>query len=232
MEIKDIQKLLNLKGFGPLTEDGKAGPKTELAIKKFQISRNLKADGLVGPKTVEELLVCNTSEVDKVETFVDQLSLQRISKLHPKLREECKKIMAEVNQKTYTKASFCRITFTLRTFAEQQAIYNQGRTTPGQKVTNAKPGQSIHNYGLAVDIAFVINGKDASWDVKKDWDRDGQSDWMEVVAVFKKYGWEWGGDWVSFKDMPHFQKTFGYSWQKLLNLKNAGKVDQEGYVII
>ena len=71
----------------------------------------------------------------------------------------------------------------------------------------------------------------ASWDTKADLDKDNLSDWLEVVNVFKKYGWEWGGDW-RFKDLPHFQKTFGYSWQKLLELHKAGKVDKQGYVLI
>jgi peptidoglycan L-alanyl-D-glutamate endopeptidase CwlK len=38
---------------------------------------------------------------------------------------------------------------------------------------------------------------------------------MECVAIFKKYGWEWGGDWKKFKDAPHFQKTFGYTTTQL-----------------
>ena len=54
----------------------------------------------------------------------------------------------------------------------------------------------------------------------KDYDEDGKADWTEVVEVFKKYGWEWGGNWSSIKDYPHFQKTFGYTWQKLLDKYN------------
>lgn len=152
---------------------------------------------------------------------MDQLSLKRVQLLHPLLREEATKILAETDAIVNTKNSFCRYTFTLRSFAEQAAIYAQGRTKPGKKVTNAKAGQSIHNYGLALDIAFVINGTEASWDTKKDWDRDGQADWMEVVMIFKKYGWEWGGNWVTFKDMPHFQKSFGLGWRDLLAKHNA-----------
>lgn len=103
-----------------------------------------------------------------------------------------------------------------------------GRTKPGRKVTNAKAGQSIHNYGLSLDIVLIIDGKTASWDVKKDWDNDRQSDWMEVVSIFKKYGWSWGGDWRTFKDMPHFEKTFGNTWRTLIKKPK----DKVGYPIL
>lgn len=163
--------------------------------------------------------------------MVDKLSLDRIQKLHPKLRAEAEQITREIGAVLTGRAMF-RVTFTLRTFAEQDALYAQGRTKPGPKVTNARAGSSLHNYGLALDFAFVIDGKDASWDESKDWDNDKKSDWMEVVEIFEKHGWEWGGRWKSLHDGPHFQKTFGYTWQQLLNLHNAGKVDKEGYVII
>lgn len=153
---------------------------------------------------------------------LDKLSLQRIQTLHPKLRAEATQILSDINCSVNTPNSFCRIAFGLRTFQEQQALYNQGRTTPGARVTKAKPGQSMHNYGLAVDIAFIINGSQASWDTKKDWDGDKQSDWMEVVAIFKRYGWAWGGDWRSFVDMPHFEKTWGLGWQDLKKKMDKG----------
>jgi peptidoglycan L-alanyl-D-glutamate endopeptidase CwlK len=54
---------------------------------------------------------------------------------------------------------------------------------------------------------------------------------MEVVAVFKRYGWEWGGDW-RFVDQPHFQKTLGYSIVQLRKLHSENKVDQNGFVKI
>lgn len=114
----------------------------------------------------------------------------------------------------------------LRTFAEQQALYNQGRTKPGKIVTKARAGSSYHNYGLAIDIVLLVdkdnNGtyETASWDMIKDFDGDNVADWMEIVAIFKKYGWGWGGDWRSMKDYPHFEKTFGYSVSNLLNKWN------------
>ena len=166
---------------------------------------------------------------------MDEISLQRITKAHPKVRAELLKIYKEANNKLGK--SRLRFAYVLRTFKEQTDLFAKGRTAKGGIVTNAKAGQSFHNYGLAVDIVMLIdkdgNGtfETASWDTIADLDKDNLSDWLEVVNVFKKYGWEWGGDW-RFKDLPHFQKTFGYSWQKLLELHKAGKVDKQGYVLI
>jgi peptidoglycan L-alanyl-D-glutamate endopeptidase CwlK len=151
----------------------------------------------------------------------DKVTLDRINLLHPRLRDEVIKMYDEIVA-ALTGSAMCRFAYTLRTFAEQDALYAQGRTKAGLKVTNAKGGQSYHNYGLAIDIVLLVdkdkNGtyESASWDIKTDFDGDGKSDWMEIVTIFKRYGFEWGGDWKSFKDKPHFQKTFGYTWQQLL----------------
>ena len=146
---------------------------------------------------------------------MDKITVDRIQLLHPKLRQEAMQIYTEICG-ALSKNVICRFSHTLRTFAEQNALYAIGRTKPGKIVTNAKGGQSYHNYGLAIDIV-LIQDKDgngtfetASWDDRLDADGDGRADWMEVVAIFKRYGWEWGGDW-KFSDKPHFQKTFGKS---------------------
>lgn len=116
----------------------------------------------------------------------------------------------------------------LRTIEEQNLMYAQGRTFPGRKITNAKGGQSIHNYGFAVDICLIIDKKEASWDTAKDWDNDKIADWYECVKIFAKHGWEWGGNWKNFKDLPHFDKRNFNNWRALSKLKK----DKNGYVII
>lgn len=146
----------------------------------------------------------------------DQITLERIKLLHPKLRDEVVEIYDEISEALIGSA-MCRFSYTLRTFAEQNVLFAQGRTKPGKIVTKARGGLSYHNYGMAIDIVLIINGKEASWNDKKDFDGDGNADWMEVVNIFKQYGWEWGGDW-QFKDSPHFQKTFGKSVRELLAL--------------
>lgn len=144
---------------------------------------------------------------------MDGKTLERIELLHPSVREEVKEIYTEICERLTGKA-LCRFSYTLRTFAEQDALYAQGRTTEGKIVTKAKGGQSWHNYGLAIDVVLLIdkdgNGsyETASWDTRTDFDNDSIADWDEIVFVFGLYGWEWGGTW-KFTDKPHFQKTFG-----------------------
>ena len=113
----------------------------------------------------------------------DQVTLDRINLLHPKLRDEVVKMYDEIVA-ALTGSAICRFAYTLRTFAEQDALYAQGRTKGGLKVTNAKGGQSYHNYGLAIDIVLLVdkdkNGtyEKASWDIKTDFDGDGKDDVM------------------------------------------------------
>jgi peptidoglycan L-alanyl-D-glutamate endopeptidase CwlK len=161
---------------------------------------------------------------------MDKVTLERIELLHPDLRKEAKEIYDDICDRL-TGNIICRFSHTLRTFAEQDGLFAIGRTKPGKKVTNARGGQSFHNYGLAIDIVLLVdkNGdgkfETASWDTTLDGDKDKTSDWMECVSVFKIHGWEWGGDWKSFKDLPHFQKTFGFTTPQLKARKKITGTD-------
>ena len=170
---------------------------------------------------------------------LDSISLERIKTLHPKIRQEVLDIYTHINNKILGKGVRLRFAYTLRTNEEQDTLYAQGRTklfdNNGKRlgiVTNAKGGQSIHNYGLALDIVLLLdkNGdgtfETASWDTKADFDKDGTSDWKEVVTYFKSKGWVWGGDW-KFVDAPHFEKTFGYNWKALQSKMNDGEFTSE-----
>jgi peptidoglycan LD-endopeptidase CwlK len=94
------------------------------------------------------------------------------------------------------------VTCTLRSMATQAALYAQGRTTPGKRVTNAKPGQSFHNYGLALDVVPLRFGKPV-WNTS-------DPVWQTVAACGEGAGLEWAGRWKSFKEMAHFQFTGGH----------------------
>lgn len=107
-----------------------------------------------------------------------------------------------------------RITSAYRSYEEQQALYDQGRSTPGRVVTKAKPGESLHNHGMAVDIVFRNEGYEAS-----------EALWQTLGAVAESHGFEWGGSdkWrkARFVDRPHLQMTLGYSLKDF----KAGTVD-------
>lgn len=106
----------------------------------------------------------------------------------------------EIIKEAYDEGIYVLITDGYRSNAEQDALYAQGRTKPGPIVTNAKGGQSNHNKGIAVDFCLTNKeGTAAYWTVNKDWKR--------VAAIAKSKGFEWGGDWTSFKDNPHLEYT-------------------------
>ena len=155
----------------------------------------------------------------------DKITLDRIELMHPTIREQLKKDYLEIN-KNLPKGVRLRFTQTLRTIKEQDDLYAQGRTKKGKIVTNAKGGQSIHNWGLAFDIVILLdkdnNGtfESVSWEVDKHWKR--------VVDFFKSKGWTWGGEFKSLYDAPHFEYTQGKTWKHYSELPK----DKNGYVIL
>jgi len=85
----------------------------------------------------------------------------------------------------------------LRSQQEQDKLYEQGRTTPGQIVTKTR--NSMHTQGLAFDIAALDENGSITWSPK-----DTQF-WDKMGTVGKSLGLTWGGDFRTFKDRPHFQ---------------------------
>jgi len=103
------------------------------------------------------------------------------------------------------------VTSTYRDDESQNALYAQGRTTAGKIVTNAKAGESFHNYRCAVDVVPIINGKPV-WDTK-------YQVWQTIGRLGKEAGLEWAGDWKRFKEYPHFQYTSGLTLAELKQQK-------------
>lgn len=98
------------------------------------------------------------------------------------------------------------VTCTLRSTESQNALYKQGRETPGKIVTWVRGGDSFHNWGLAYDIAPVRNGH-IVWDASDEV-------WQEMGRIGEELGLEWGGRWNT-PDMPHFQYTQGLTTAQL-----------------
>jgi len=162
---------------------------------------------------------------------MDLLTIQRISEAHPKIRVQLLQQYKEANN-LLGKGARLRFAYVYRSNSLQDKLYNQK-----PKVTNAKGGQSIHNYGLAFDIVMLYDNdgdgkfEEASWSQIRDFDKDSIADWKEVTNYFKSKGWEWGGDWKSFKDAPHFQMDFGYTWQNLkYKIDNKETITDNGII--
>ncbi|MFN2746979.1 peptidoglycan-binding protein [Bacillus sp. z60-18] len=143
-----------------------------------------------------------------LQKLIDRSVRNMGSGIHPVVKETA----IEVIKRAYKEKIYVQITSGYRSFEEQNRLYAQGRTAPGNIVTNAKAGQSNHNYGLAVDYVLLSSdGKKALWTVN--------SKWRRVAQIAKALGFAWGGDWKSFKDYPHLEMMGGLTLAQL----QAGK---------
>ena len=128
-----------------------------------------------------------------------------ITALHPKLQGLCKKLIEACKKKGIDLI----VTSTLRDAEYQASLYAQGRTKPGSIVTNVKL-LGPHGFGLAFDVVPIL-GNVAIW--------DNNTFWRIIGEEGKKLGLEWGGEWTSIVDKPHFQLTEGLTGAQL----RAGK---------
>lgn len=138
------------------------------------------------------------------------ISSRKIEDLHPHVQEMARQFVANCKAAGID----ILITCTYRDAAEQNRLYAIGRTTPGRKVTNAKAGQSFHNYRLAFDVVPMRHGKPV-------WGTSGEDLklWQRVGAIGVAVGLEWAGNWTRFKEYPHFQYTGG---KPLSHFQNGG----------
>lgn len=120
-----------------------------------------------------------------------------ILSLHPKVSMKCIDLIANCKKIGID----VLITSTYRDIESQNALYAQGRTLPGKKVTNAKGGQSFHNYKVAFDFVPLVNGK-PNWNDK--------ALFTKIGEIGESLGLEWAGRWKGkMIEMAHFQYTAG-----------------------
>lgn len=194
---------------GPAIDtDGIFGNETEHATQLFQLEQGLFVDGIAGPETqaamnnwlkagiglavaATGLAVAKSLEPDP-EGLIKSRHL--ILELDPSIRPYAEQFI----RAAYAAGIPIVITSGLRDMKEQQRLYAQGRTTPGAVVTNALPGSSWHNFGLAFDIAILKDGK-ATWP-------NDSNLWRKLGDIGKKHELIWGGDFETIKDQPHFER--------------------------
>ncbi len=200
--------------------------KIEDMISAIQKKLNVDVDGKAGPQTwgaIYERLVGDTIDGLKPSNalaLVDSRSEKTIATLLP----EVQPIARALVQKAQGIGITIKIISGLRTYAEQNALYAQGRTADGHIVTNARGGYSNHNFGIAFDVGVFEGSKYLPESSK----------YKAVGALGVDLGLEWGGNWKTIVDQPHFQLR--PSWaagmaekQMLAQLRQRKNDDQTVY---
>ena len=121
-----------------------------------------------------------------------------LSDLNPKVAAMCSEFINRCKEQGID----IIITSTYRDAESQNALYAQGRTIPGKIVTNAKGGQSFHNWKVAFDFCPIVNGKPQWADTAL---------FTKCGGIAESVGLEWAGRWVKFKELAHCQYTNGLS---------------------
>lgn len=159
----------------------------------------------------------NENDIEKhgdINNILDGVTSERILTLHPLIRQNAIDFILESQDQGIN----LRITQAYRTIEEQDKLYWQSRgENTGPWVTDAKGGRSYHNYGLAIDVVEIIDGK-ANWNF----------DTKKVAEIAIDNGFEWP---LPVNDAGHFQISFGHSWQTLLDRVQNNQIEGD-YVIL
>lgn len=193
--VKILQKDLKTLGFFKYPSiTGYFGEVTKAAVIAFQKSVGLLSDGIAGQTTLDAI----SNAIKNIDVSFG---------LKPLVFREAKKLIAIMEAVKEP----IRIVEGFRSFEKQQEYYDQGRTKPGNIITNAKAGESLHNYGVAFDVIFTEKGYNGNWEL--------------LGKVGKALGFEWGGDFTGIVDKPHFEMKLSYT----LDDFKQNKVDYNNY---
>ena len=169
---------------------------------KIQAFVGVTSDGIPGNNTAEA--VARKLGIDKAEpgptlsdlVTIDVRSAANIATLRPDAQQKAREWLLKCLEAGINVKVICGT----RTYKEQDALYAQGRSTPGPKVTNAPAGYSWHNFGVGWDFLVFDSTGQPQW----------ESPLMEKCGkIAESLGLEWGGHWTNFQDIPHIQIKTG-----------------------
>jgi peptidoglycan LD-endopeptidase CwlK len=173
----------------------------EELISAVQKKLGVTVDGCPGPETwravYKAVVGADPTTSAGAQDRVDDRSESVIASLQPEVRTYARALVHAAD----VAGIDIKVISGLRSYAEQDALFAQGRTKAGRRVTNCKGGESNHNFGVAFDIG-VFDGSHYL----------PESPSYDAVGVLgKQLGLEWGGDWTSLVDKPHFELRPGWA---------------------
>ena len=166
----------------------------DATIRAVQAKLGVTVDGNPGPQTWNSIyrsLVGEPPVPSAPATLADERSERTIGTLLPQVQPLARALIESAADIGIA----IKIISGTRTYDEQNALYEQGRSKAGRIVTNARGGYSNHNFGIAFDIGVFEGGRYL----------DESPAYKAVGALGIKLGLEWGGNWKTIQDEPHFQ---------------------------
>ena len=163
-------------------------------IRAIQKELGIGVDGYAGLETWQAIynrIVPNAQPPAAISDKVDDRSEKVIATLLPEVQPYARALVTKAGTDGIT----IKVISGLRTYDEQNDLYAQGRTKPGRIVTNARGGFSNHNFGIAFDVG-VFEGSQYL---------DESPKYKAVGVLGTDLGLEWGGNWKTIQDEPHFQ---------------------------
>ena len=176
-------------------------------IRAVQQAVGVNSDGKPGPETWRAIYNRICPDAQPAEQFKDRIddrSERVIATLLPEVQPYARALVAKATANGIT----IKVISGLRTYDEQNDLYAQGRTKSGRIVTNARGGYSNHNFGIAFDIGVFEGSRYL----------DESPRYKAVGALGTDLGLEWGGNWRTIQDEPHFQLR--PAWASDLNEKD------------
>jgi peptidoglycan L-alanyl-D-glutamate endopeptidase CwlK len=166
-------------------------------------------DGKWGKHTddADKAFTADSEKLGQKHGTFDSRSEKNIATLHIKAQDLARQFMKAAAGYEVT----VRIISGTRTYAEQDALFAK---IP--KVTKAKGGQSNHNFGIAWDVGLFNGGE------YLDGNTAAETALYKKLSQLKPAGLDWGGDWTSFKDFPHYQVSTGKTASQVRKLFEKG----------
>lgn len=186
--------------------------KLDYLIREVQGRLGVEVDGKAGPETwcaIHAKICGKSATLPTNDDAVDARSEKAIATLLPQVQPYARALLHEAAKQGIKLI----VTSATRTYDEQNALYAQGRTKPGEKVTNARGGQSWHNHRCAFDVT-IFSGSKPIYE---------SPSYKAVGAIGQSLGLEWGGSWKTIVDEPHFQLTNGKTLAEAQDLHDQGK---------